>query len=146
MVACRWQSASLKRNGAGLKNGVTNSVGGGGHRVVSWQDGEALDNLYREAALTVISSRYETFGLVALESLSFWRPVVAFRRGGLADTLCDGVTGRVVDELNAKSLAQSVSDTLESFGSDRNRWSTMLEDRYLQLEKAATESWMKAFR
>ena len=35
-----------------------------------WQDGDALGGFYREASLAVVPSRYETFGLVALEALS----------------------------------------------------------------------------
>ena len=40
------------------------------YRWMPWQERGALGGLYREASLVVVPSRYETFGLVALEALS----------------------------------------------------------------------------
>ena len=49
----------------------------------------------------------EPFGLVAAEAQACGTPVVAFRRGGLQDTVLDGVTGFLVDpgDVGAAALA-----------------------------------------
>ena len=43
----------------------------------------------------------EPFGLVAVESLACGTPVVALRNGALPETVEDGVTGFVADDMNA---------------------------------------------
>jgi glycosyltransferase involved in cell wall biosynthesis len=43
----------------------------------------------------------EPFGLVMIESLACGTPVVAWRRGSVPEVLEDGVTGYVVDDLDA---------------------------------------------
>jgi glycosyltransferase involved in cell wall biosynthesis len=50
-----------------------------------------LDALRRQAAVTVVCSRYEVFGLAATEAMALGAPVVAARAGGLAEIIRDGV-------------------------------------------------------
>ncbi|MCL6647953.1 MAG: glycosyltransferase [Chloroflexi bacterium] len=55
-----------------------------------------LVDLYSAADLTVIPSYYESFGLVAVESLACGTPVIASRVGGLTSTVRDGETGYLI--------------------------------------------------
>jgi D-inositol-3-phosphate glycosyltransferase len=64
-----------------------------------------LADFYRAAAVTVVPSYSESFGLVALESQACGTPVVAARVGGLATAVADGVSGVLVDGHQPQSYA-----------------------------------------
>ncbi|WP_131195239.1 glycosyltransferase [Lichenihabitans psoromatis] len=54
---------------------------------------DALWQAYRDADLVIVPSRYESFGLVAVEALSVGTPVLAAASGGLVEIVIDGVCG-----------------------------------------------------
>jgi glycosyltransferase involved in cell wall biosynthesis len=49
------------------------------------------------ADIVVIPSRYESFGLVAIEAMAAGAPVVGLRTSGLAEIVAEGVSGRLVE-------------------------------------------------
>jgi len=57
---------------------------------------ERLPVYYNAADVCVVPSYYESFGLVAVESMACGTPVVASRVGGLISTVTDGVTGYLI--------------------------------------------------
>lgn len=57
---------------------------------------DRLPYYYSAADVCVIPSYYESFGLVALESMACGTPVVAARVGGLRSTVQDGETGYLI--------------------------------------------------
>jgi D-inositol-3-phosphate glycosyltransferase len=59
-------------------------------------DHEQLPLYYNAADVCVVPSFYESFGLVAIESMACGTPVVASRVGGLASTVLDGETGYLI--------------------------------------------------
>ncbi len=78
---------------------------------------EALPRYYNAADILVVPSRYESFGLVALESLACGTPVVATSVGAVDQILREGETGRVVENGSPRSLANSIEEII----SGRNR-------------------------
>jgi glycosyltransferase involved in cell wall biosynthesis len=76
---------------------------------VGWQTGDALVRLYQRIEAVAVPSRYEPFGLVALEAMSCGRPVVASRSGGLAEIVEDGRTGYLVPPGDHLRLAQRLA-------------------------------------
>ena len=62
-----------------------------------------LSELYAKAR-AVIFPQEEDFGIVPLEAMASGRPVIAFARGGAAETVVDGSTGIFFDEQSPESL------------------------------------------
>jgi D-inositol-3-phosphate glycosyltransferase len=69
---------------------------------------ELLPLYYSAADITVMPSHYESFGLVAVESMASGTPVIASNVGGLSYTVRDGETGFLVREENHFALAEQV--------------------------------------
>jgi glycosyltransferase involved in cell wall biosynthesis len=78
---------------------------------LAWQD---LIEQYRRAALFVMPSYYETFGISCLEAMAFGLPVVASKAGGLPEVVEDGVTGVLVPSGDAHALAEAIRDLLQN--------------------------------
>ena len=69
---------------------------------------QELVRLYHEALLCVVPSHYESFGLVALESMACGLPVVASGVGGLAEVVDHDRTGLLVPPGDAEILAKEI--------------------------------------
>jgi glycosyltransferase involved in cell wall biosynthesis len=61
------------------------------------------------ADLVVIPSRWEAFGLVALEAMRAAKPIVAFRVGALPEIVEDGVTGILSSPVSVASLVDALT-------------------------------------
>ena len=72
-----------------------------------------LAYFYAAADLTIMPSHYESFGMVALESMACGTPVVASRVGGLALLVKDGETGILVPEEAPTTLAMQTHAILQ---------------------------------
>lgn len=69
---------------------------------------------YLLADLMAAPSRYEPFGMVAVEAMAAWRPVVATRVHGFSDSVVDGVCGRLVPPEDPATLASALVALLRS--------------------------------
>jgi D-inositol-3-phosphate glycosyltransferase len=73
---------------------------------------DRLPLYYAACDVTVVPSRYESFGMVALEAMSSGKPVVGFRSRGLEQTIRDGRTGFLVPSGDVESLAGALDRVL----------------------------------
>ncbi len=67
----------------------------------------------RDAAIFVMPSRIEPFGIVALEGWRGGTPIIVSARGGAPEFVRDGIDGLVVDPFDAEALANAVSRLLD---------------------------------
>jgi len=67
----------------------------------------------------------EPFGLVMIESFACGTPVVAYRRGSVPEVIDEGVTGRIVDDVEGAAAALADIDAL-----DRRRIRATFERRF----------------
>jgi len=90
-----------------------------------------LKELYVDADMVAIPSIYEPFGIVALEAMACTKSIVAFKVGGLAEIISDGIDGVLVEHRNVDKLAMALV--------------SLFNDRYLA-KRLASEGVKKAER
>lgn len=74
-------------------------------RFTGWLDRAALEAEYAAAGVMLVTSRFETFGLTALEAMLFGLPVVTTAAGGLPEVVEQGVAGLVAGFPNLDLMA-----------------------------------------
>ncbi|MBU2607978.1 MAG: glycosyltransferase, partial [Chloroflexi bacterium] len=79
---------------------------------------ERLPLFYSAADVCVNPSYYETFGLVALESLACGTPVVATDVGGFRDVICSGETGYVLPDNSPCQMADKIAAAISEPDAD----------------------------
>lgn len=86
------------------------------NRVAFWgsQRQALLPYYYSAAEMLVIPSRYESFGMVALEAMACGTPVIASKVGGLQYTVQDGKTGFLFPEGDWQRLAERMGQVLQT--------------------------------
>jgi glycosyltransferase involved in cell wall biosynthesis len=79
---------------------------------LGWVPNTELPPYYRAAAVSVIPSLEEGFGIPAAEAMGCEVPVVASDAGGLPEVVENGVTGLVVPRGDSKALARAIGSLL----------------------------------
>lgn len=82
---------------------------------------DTLADLLAAASVTLIPSRSETFGLVALESAASGTPVIAAMVGGLLESVSHDRSGYLLDSRDPSVWAQKIAELLD----DRARLSRL---------------------
>jgi len=75
---------------------------------MGWQPDEKLLDLYRSCRMLVFPGE-EDFGIVPLEAMACGTPVVAYAKGGLLETVKDGVSGVFFKDQAPEALANAVT-------------------------------------
>jgi glycosyltransferase involved in cell wall biosynthesis len=76
-------------------------------------DDTELSDLIDASTVVVMPSRYESFGLVAVEAMMHGRPVVASDIGGLAEVVANGETGLLVPVDDPEQLAGAIARLID---------------------------------
>lgn len=74
---------------------------------LGWQSDEAVNAYYRDCSAFIFPGE-EDFGITAVEAMSFGKPVLAFRKGGVTETVREGLTGEFFDDPEPEILADGV--------------------------------------
>jgi glycosyltransferase involved in cell wall biosynthesis len=66
------------------------------------------DQLYSQAKAFIFCSDNEDFGIVPVESMAYGCPVIAYKSGGVTETVIENKTGVFFDQLTEKSCAAAI--------------------------------------
>lgn len=105
---------------------------------------------YEQAQVFAITSRYEPFGIVAVEAQAAGLPVVASKSGGLAENVLDGKTGLLVEPESPSALADALISLLgdekrcRQYGEEGRRWAEnfspiKIASQYLEVYEGVLE-------
>jgi glycosyltransferase involved in cell wall biosynthesis len=83
-------------------------------QVMGWLTRPMVDDLLARARLVLVPSRYEPFGMVALEAMRQGTPVLAAAVGGLPAVVTDESGGRMVGSRDPSAWCASIVELLES--------------------------------
>jgi glycosyltransferase involved in cell wall biosynthesis len=76
--------------------------------LLGWLNRPQIEEQMELADLVVIPSRWEAFGLVALEAMRAAKPIVAFRVGALPEIVEDGRTGLLCSPVSVNALVKGL--------------------------------------
>jgi glycogen synthase len=75
---------------------------------------DELAELYASSDICVAPSRYESFGLIAIEAMRAGKPVIVADVGGLSEIVDDGQSGLLIRPGDAGALREALVDLLTS--------------------------------
>lgn len=67
-----------------------------------------IENIYNNCYAAVVTSQIESFSLVAIEAMSYGRPVISTKCGGPEEIIVNGDSGFLIEQNNAKELAEKM--------------------------------------
>ncbi len=91
------------------KLGVSNAITWAG-----LQPKDALASYYAQMNMVVVPSRFEGFGLTAIEAMSYGIPVLASAVDGLKEVVEDGKSGLLFESEDSDALAETVVELIEN--------------------------------
>lgn len=82
---------------------------------LGWLPKETLHEHYQQATVVIVPAVWpEPFGMVGIEAMSYGKPVVAFRVGGIPEWLEEGGTGFLIEPYEVKTMAEKIDYLLEN--------------------------------
>ncbi len=77
-------------------------------RILSWVDAEMLRALYARCKGFITTSKDEDFGMSAVEAMAAGKPVIAPNEGGYCESVVDGITGKLIMDIDEQKLIEAI--------------------------------------
>ncbi len=117
---------TLKIIGEGRDKAYLQSIAGPTIEFLGHVPDEEFPTILSSARAFLFASVDEEFGIAPVEAMGYGVPVVAYKSGGLKETVKDGVNGYLFEELREQSLEEKIKK-LES----------LPKEKYLEMRAAA---------
>jgi glycosyltransferase involved in cell wall biosynthesis len=95
--------------------------------ILGYKEGKELKILMQNAKAFVFAAE-EDFGITVVEVMACATPVIAFNKGGTAETVIDGVTGVLFDS----QTANSIKDAVDKFEEIKNTFNPQQISRHTE--------------
>jgi glycosyltransferase involved in cell wall biosynthesis len=82
---------------------------------------ESLSSFYAEADIVIFPSYFESFGLVALEAMSFGKHLIVSNRGALPETTAGYPRRMVLSKISPSEIARAIIDVQSRFGQEASQ-------------------------
>lgn len=79
-------------------------------KLIHWISAEELIELYANCKGFITTALDEDFGLTPIEAMASGKPVIAANEGGYKETVVDGVTGKLIDNIDSDKLAEAIKE------------------------------------
>ncbi|MGA1792621.1 MAG: glycosyltransferase [Thermoplasmatota archaeon] len=87
-------------------------------KILNWVSQKDLLELYSTCKGFITTSKDEDFGMTPVEAMASGKPVIAPKEGGYRETVVDGITGRLIDDIDPRKICTAVKE----IGSDPDRY------------------------
>jgi len=82
--------------------------------VVSWISQKQLIDLYANCQGFITTAKDEDFGMTVVEAMASGKPVIAPNEGGYKETVIDGITGRLIDDIDEQKIVIAIKEIGEN--------------------------------
>ena len=93
--------------GEGSQKEYLRKIAGPAIKIMGWRDDKTIEKYYAGARGFVFPAE-DDFGMAPVEAMSHGVPVIAYRAGGVCETVIEGVTGEFFDAQSSDVLADGV--------------------------------------
>lgn len=107
--ACNMLEVPLKIVGSGVEEERLKRMAGPTVQFLGSLTDDELVGYYKQCKAVIFPGR-EDFGITAVEAMSFGKPVIAFKGGGVTETVIEGKTGTFFYPQTADALLKKIQD------------------------------------
>lgn len=100
--------AAIEKHHKNLPSQIRNRI-----TLEGYIDDSKLQEAYQSCNIFLAPSRFESFGLIAIEAMRYGKPVVAGSVGGLVEVIEDRKTGFLVNPTSPEDIAQAIERLLK---------------------------------
>lgn len=90
--------------------------------ILSWVDNKKLKELYANCKGFITTAINEDFGLTPVEALASGKPVIAGNEGGYKESVINGKTGILIDDINVGKLVNAIKKVGKEIEEDPKRY------------------------
>ena len=92
---------------------------------------EILSNIYRNASVFLLPSKYEIFGMVLLEAMNFGVPVITTYNGGSSTLIENKKNGFIINELDENKWCNQIIEILENDNKEISKKEIKTIDKFI---------------
>jgi glycosyltransferase involved in cell wall biosynthesis len=78
--------------------------------VIHWAEDKTLIELYSKCKGFITTAKDEDFGMTAIEAMAAGKPVIAPNEGGYKESVIEGKTGFLIEDINEDNLAEAIKN------------------------------------